>query len=205
MLSVIVQAGGKSSRMGQDKALMPFLGQPLVQRVLQRVRPLADEVLLITHRSEDYSFLNIPLLADEIPGRGALGGLYTALLRASQPLVLVAACDMPFINPDLLALQRDLLLSGSYDAVIPRTGSGIEPFHAVYRRAACLPAVEAALQADKWRMDSWLPAVNVRFLTQEEAAELGGVQEDDFLLSFWNLNTPEDFTKAESLVLPPTQ
>jgi molybdopterin-guanine dinucleotide biosynthesis protein A len=205
MLSVIVQAGGKSSRMGQDKALMPFLGQPLVQRVLQRVRPLADEVLLITHRSEDYSFLNIPLLADEIPGRGALGGLYTALLRASQPLVLVAACDMPFINPDLLALQRDLLLSGSYDAVIPRTGSGIEPFHAVYRRAACLPAVEAALQADKWRMDSWLSAANVRFLTQEEAAELGGVQEDDFLLSFWNLNTPEDFTKAESLVLPPTQ
>jgi molybdopterin-guanine dinucleotide biosynthesis protein A len=205
MLSVIVQAGGKSSRMGQDKALMPFLGQPLVQRVLQRVRPLADEVLLITHRSEDYSFLNIPLLADEIPGRGALGGLYTALLRASQPLVLVAACDMPFINPDLLALQRDLLLSGSYDAVIPRTGSGIEPFHAVYRRAACLPAVEAALQADKWRMDSWLSAANVRFLTQEEAAELGGVQEDDFMLSFWNLNTPEDFTKAESLVLPPTQ
>ncbi len=102
MLTVVIQAGGESRRMGQDKALLPFLGKPLIQRVIERVASLADELLVTTNRPEAYQFLDLPLFPDVIPGRGALGGLYTALSAASQPLVAVVACDMPFASPALL-------------------------------------------------------------------------------------------------------
>jgi molybdopterin-guanine dinucleotide biosynthesis protein A len=200
MLTVIVQAGGESSRMGQDKALMPFMGIPLVQRVLERLQPMADEMAVITNRPAEYDFLNVPLFADVLPGRGALGGLYTALQVATQPFVLLAACDMPFVNPDLLALQRDLLVKKEVDAVIPKTDHGIEPFHAIYRRSTCLPAVEQVLQAGKWRVDSWLSAAQVCFLAHPDVHAINKMNQEDFLLSFWNLNTPEDYQKAEERV-----
>jgi molybdopterin-guanine dinucleotide biosynthesis protein A len=192
MLSIVIQAGGESQRMGRDKALAPFLGRTLIERVISRLHPLADELLVTTNQPADYLFLGLPLFADAIPGRGALGGLYTALSAAAQPLVGVVACDMPFASPALLAHQRDLLSDPELDAAIPRTEGGSEPFHAVYRRETCLPAVEAAIRANKWRVDAWYSQVNVRLLSPEETAryDLEG-------RAFWNVNTPEELEEAE--------
>src|SRR5687767_9764343 len=102
MLTVCVQAGGQSSRMGEDKALKTFLGRPLIQRVIDRLASIADEMIVTTNRPEDYAFLNVPLFPDLKPGRGALGGLYTAIASAKHPLVAVVACDMPFASANLL-------------------------------------------------------------------------------------------------------
>src|SRR6185369_4678742 len=102
MLTIVVQAGGASSRMGEDKALKPFLGRPLIQRLVERLSPIADEMIVTTNRPEEYRFLGLRLTPDLKPGRGALGGLYTALASASQPHVAVVACDMPFASPTLL-------------------------------------------------------------------------------------------------------
>ena len=102
MLSIVVQAGGQSARMGENKALKPFLGRPLVQRVLERLAPIADELLLTTNQPEDFAFLKLPLFTDIKPGRGPLGGLYTALVSAKYPFVAVVACDM------MLSLPRQL-------------------------------------------------------------------------------------------------
>jgi molybdopterin-guanine dinucleotide biosynthesis protein A len=178
--------------MGRDKALAPFLGRTLIERVISRLRPLADELLVTTNQPADYLFLGLPLFADAIPGRGALGGLYTALTAASQPLVGVVACDMPFASPALLAYQRDLLSDPELDAAIPRTKGGSEPFHAVYRRETCLPAVMGAIQANKWRVDAWYAQVNIRFLPPEET-----VRYDPEGRAFWNVNTPEELEEAE--------
>jgi len=194
MLTLVIQAGGESRRMGQDKALMPFLGRPLIQRVLQRVNPLADEVLVTTNHPELYGFLNLPLLPDLIPGRGALGGLYTALQSASQPLVAIVACDMPFASQALFALERDILLATKADIAIAHSGNGLEPFHAVYRRATCLPPIEAALQAKKWRVDAWFSQVEMHILQPEEIRCI-----DPQLLCFRNVNTPEELKEAEQL------
>jgi molybdopterin-guanine dinucleotide biosynthesis protein A len=194
MLTLVIQAGGESRRMGQDKGLSPFLGKTLVERVLDRVAHLAGEVLLTTNRPEGYLFLGLPLVEDAIPGRGALGGLYTALQAASQPLVAVVACDMPFASPQLLGFERDLLLEGGYDAVIPRTVGGTEPFHAVYRKEACLPHVLAAIQADKWRVDAWYAKANVRLLSPEETQRI-----DPQGMAFRNVNTPEELAEAERM------
>lgn len=194
MLTIVVQAGGESRRMGQDKALVPFLGRPLIQRVIDRVAPLADEILVTTNHPEEYSFLGFRLVPDLIPGRGALGGLYTALSAARQPQVAVVACDMPFVSAALLAAQRELLVSGDYDAVIPRTEGGTEPFHALYRRLACLPPIQAAIAADKWRVDAWYSKAKVYLMPPQET-----VQHDPEGLAFWNVNTPEELRQAEEI------
>ena len=192
MLTICVQAGGESHRMGQDKALMPFLGRPLVQRVVDRLAPIADELIVTTNRPQDYRFLSRPLFPDLKPGRGALGGLYTALSSATCEAVAVVACDMPFASAALIEAARRLLVQEESDVVIPDSGDGLEPLHAVYRRETCLPAIEAAIEADQWRLISWFPQVKVRVFQPEEIK-----LHDPSGLAFWNLNTPEEFAEAE--------
>ena len=194
MLSVVIQAGGQSRRMGQDKALLTFMGEPLIRRVLDRLRLLADEILVTTNQPDDYRFLGVPLFADRLPDRGALGGLYTALDAASHPLVAVVACDMPFVNTTLLTAERAILQTTASDAVIPDTGRGLEPFHAVYRRATCLPAVRTALDQNHWRVDAWFSQVKLYILSPEMTR-----QYDPDLHSFFNLNTPQDVEQSESI------
>lgn len=181
--------------MGHDKALLPFLGQPLISRVLDRVALLADEVLVTTNRPEAYAFLGVRSVPDLRPGRGALGGLYTALAAATHPLVAVVACDLPFASLELLTYARDRLLTSDLDAVVPTSVGGIEPLHAVYRKATCLPAIEQAMDAGEWKLIAWFSQANVCLLTAQETSlhDPGG-------LAFTNLNTPEDFRRAEALV-----
>jgi molybdopterin-guanine dinucleotide biosynthesis protein A len=196
MLTICIQAGGQSSRMGEDKALKTFLGRPLIQRVVERLSPIADEVILTTNQPEDYAFLNLRLFSDLKPGRGALGGLYTAIASASNPIVAVVACDMPFASPTLLEAASKLLVDAEREAdvVIAKSEEGFEPLHAVYRRETCLPAIEAAIDADQWKVVAWFPQVKVRVLTSEEIKRY-----DPLGLAFWNVNTPEEFAKAEEI------
>jgi len=193
MLTLAIQSGGQSSRMGQDKGLLDFLGKPLIAQVMGRLAPLADEVIVTTNQPESYRFLGVPLFPDLKPGRGALGGLYTALASAGHPLVAVVACDMPFASLALLTHARDLLLNGADDLVVPASGDGMyEPFHAVYRRETCLPAVAQAIESDQWKLIAWYPQVKVRALTSEELARF-----DPHGLAFWNVNTPEELALAK--------
>jgi molybdopterin-guanine dinucleotide biosynthesis protein A len=194
MLTVCIQAGGQSSRMGEDKALKPFLGRPLIQRVVERLAPIADEMLVTTNRPDDYHFLDLRLVSDLKPGRGALGGLYTAIASASRSMVAVAACDMPFASATLLRAASRILVEEDVDVVIPRSEESYEPLHAVYRRETCLPAIESAIEADQWKVIAWFPQVKVRVLTLAE------IKEYDLLgLAFWNVNTPEEFAEAEKI------
>ncbi|MEP7135570.1 MAG: molybdenum cofactor guanylyltransferase [Chloroflexota bacterium] len=198
MLSIVIQAGGASSRMGEDKALKIFLGRPLIQRVVDRLAPIADEIIVTTNHPADYGFLNLRLFSDIKPDRGALGGLYTAIASAAHPIVAVVACDMPFASPRLIEAMSRLLVDAQREAdvVIVKSDEGYEPLHAVYRRETCLPAIEAAIDADQWKVIAWFPQVKVHVLTLEEikASDPDG-------LAFWNVNTPEEFAKAEKISL----
>jgi len=192
MLTLAIQAGGQSTRMGRDKGLVQFLGAPLIVRVMGRLASIADEVLVTTNDPESYRFLEVPLFPDLKPGRGALGGLHTALASATHPLVAVVACDMPFASLELLACARDLLLEGEDDVAIPESADGYEPLHAVYRRETCLPAIEQAIDSDQWKLISWFPQVRVRKILPSEVARL-----DPQGLAFHNVNTPEELLQAE--------
>lgn len=182
--------------MGEDKALKPFLGRPLIQRVVERLSPVADELIVTTNRPEDYAFLDLRLIADLKPGRGALGGLYTAIASAAHPIVAVVACDMPFASAKLIEAGSRLLVEEEADVVIAQSEEGYEPLHAVYRRETCLPAIEAAIDADQWKVIAWFPQVKVRVLTPDEIKRY-----DTLGLAFWNVNTPEEFAEAERISL----
>jgi molybdopterin-guanine dinucleotide biosynthesis protein A len=194
MISLVIQAGGESRRMGADKALLPFLGQPLILRPLNHLAGLADEVLVTSNHAESYRFLGLTPISDLLPGYGALGGLYTALSVARYPFVALVACDMPFASLEIFALELVLLQETGVDAVVPRYTGGTEPFHAVYRRESCLPFVRSSLQAGKRRVDSWFSEVNIRYLEAEEMLPY-----DPEGLAFLNINTPEELQEAERL------
>jgi molybdopterin-guanine dinucleotide biosynthesis protein A len=194
MLTLAIQAGGESSRMGSDKALLPFLGQPLISRLLSRLAWIADEVLVTSNQPEQYRFLGLTPFPDLLPGLGALGGLFTALSAATHPYLAVVACDMPFASPEIFLAELALIRETGADAVIPRSEVGTEPFHAVYRCETCLPRVQEAIKDGKRRADAWFEQVNLRYMDGEEIHPY-----DPDMLAFFNINTPEDLKEAEEL------
>jgi len=193
MLTLSIQAGGQSNRMGRDKATLYFLGQPLIQRVIQRIAHLADETQITSNRPESLQFLGIPIIPDLIPGVGPLGGLYTALKSASYPLVAVVACDLPFVNQEILTACQEILKNTNADSAIPSSQHGLEPLHAVYRRDTCLPLIENALQSGQRKLISWHEHASIHILPQDLV-----LQYDPIGICFWNLNTPQEFRQAEA-------
>jgi len=192
MISIAVQAGGKSRRMGEEKALVPFLGKPLIEHVIARLQALGTDLFITSNNPQQLQYLGLRIAADEKPGTGSLNGLLTALLAAEGTPVLVAACDMPFVSPRLFhhMLQR----CREYDVVIPWRDGHYEPMHAVYA-ASCIPAVRAALNQGEKRMVSFFTGLRVLQICDPLLGRLdyGG-------MAFFNLNTPQDLEQAESWV-----
>lgn len=202
-LSVLILAGGRSQRMGQDKLWMALDGVPLVERVVQRVLPVAGEVLFSANAPERFAALARTLRAqgvasqvvtDLFPGAGPLAGIHAGLAAAHHDMLLALAADMPFVN---LALVAGMIgMAPTFDAVVPQiarpeTGEPAwEPLHALYRRS-CLPAITPRLAAGERRVQCFLPDVRVRAVTADEIARL-----DPAGLSFFNVNTPDDWRRA---------
>jgi molybdopterin-guanine dinucleotide biosynthesis protein A len=190
--SVAILCGGESRRMGSDKGLLPFLGVPLVQRVIERVSPLTGDITLVVNRPDDYGFLNLPTVRDAVPGLGPLGGLSTALAHSRAPVVAVVACDMPFVNAALLRHCCEELAAHRCDAVVPISPGGLEPMHAVYRVATCLPEAASALDRRELKMADFLGRIQAHLIAPEDLAEF-----DPDGLAFLNVNTLADFRDAE--------
>ncbi len=180
--------------MGEDKALRPFLGQPLIQRLLDRFEGVGQETLIITNQPPGYESLDVPLHRDLIPDRGALGGLYTALSVSSQPYIALIAADLPFASPALISYLLEKIQQEEADAVLPSSDHGLEPLHAVYRRESCLPLVKKALENDRWRMTCWHGQAKIHLIPAPDARLVSGSPH-----TFINVNTPEEFQRAEAL------
>lgn len=191
--SVVIQAGGKSTRMSQDKGLVPFMGAPLTQYVLQQIDGLGDESIIISNRPESYKQFGLPIFEDIYKDVGALGGLYSAIYHASHEYCLVLACDMPFINRALLKYLLDL--APEHDAAIPRLNPKefIEPFRAVYKKT-CLEPIRNAIEGGQRRVISFFDQVDIRFVERAEVEKY-----DPGLKSFFNINTSEDLAEAERI------
>jgi len=177
--------------MGQNKALLPFIGQTLIEKVISRIKVFSKEILVTSNEPDLFDFLHIPVYADLITGKGALSGLFTAFSVTRTPLVAVVACDMPFVNPQLLNAQIKMLIEQNTDGMVPRHAGGCEPFHAVYQREICLEAVKSSLDREQKRADSWFPLVNMGFIEKEDI-----VRYDPAGHAFFNINSPEDYQQA---------
>jgi molybdopterin-guanine dinucleotide biosynthesis protein A len=194
MVTLVIQAGGKSRRMGVNKALLSFNGEVLIHRVYRRLLPIADEILVTGGDPGVRAALPVQMIPDMRPNTGALGGIFAALLSATNPLLAVVACDMPFASPKLFLAAIALLESSGADAVVPCSLEGPEPMHAVYRQETCLPAVQRSLMEGNFRIISWFSIVQVRMMTVVEVRNF-----DPDLLAFTNVNTPDEFQHAERL------
>lgn len=189
-VSAAIMAGGKSRRMGSDKAWLDLGdGRPMVRRVIEALSEVADEVLLVAN-DERYAALGLRVVPDRFPRGGVLGGIATGVGAAAHERVLVAACDMPFLRPEAFRLLIER--SEGHDAVVPNVGGEYECLHALYAKA-CLPAIERAIAAGRMRATSFLAEVRLREVGE---AELRAVDPD--LVSITNLNTPQDLAAARA-------
>ena len=194
-------SGGREPSHGRSKATVPFAGRPLICRLVERLAPAADDLVITTNEPENLAFLH------ESSGLGHPAGarraglprraarLYTALRAARNPYVAVVACDMVFASPSLVVAEALAMNESGADAVVPVNKHGYEPFHALYRRDACLLAVRAALDRGERSAQSFLPNVEVFEFPQSrvlEAEPMGGC--------FINANTPEELRGIEEVV-----
>ena len=192
-LDGIVLAGGQSSRLGVDKAMLSLGGAPLLQTVVQRVSQVCPRVIVAVDRPGRYRRLGLAarFVADASPGLGPLAGLQSGLRACSTGHALVVACDLPFLNVELLRYMAGL--PRSYQALLPRSGGRDHPLHAVYARS-CLPEVDALLAAGGGSMQQLLGRLDVRRLDDRDLRRI-----DPDGLSLLNLNEQPDLERARSL------
>ena len=187
--TAIILAGGKSSRMGEDKALMRFGDRPLLHRVVDELRPHFEDLILVTNQPVRHMALeDIRIVTDVEPGQGPLGGIFAGLLASRGAHNLVVGCDMPFLNHLLLDYLWSLRTWG--DVVVPLTHEALSPICAVYDRRV-LPTIAEALAADERRVMSLYPRLKVHYVREDELLPY-----DPELRSLRNLNTPEDYRHA---------
>ncbi len=188
MISAAVLAGGASSRMGFNKALIPWRGRSLVEHILSKCASLSDDVFIVTKEPERFAFTGFRVVKDAFPRRSSLVGIYSALKEARYHYCLVLACDMPFLNLDLLRYLA--ALAPNYDVVMPILKKGAEPLHAVYSKN-CLGPIERLLSEEEDKILLFLPEVKVRYVDEEVIRFF-----DPELSSFVNINTPEELEEA---------
>lgn len=202
LFSVVIQSGGESKRMHQSKALVPFHGRPLIEHMIGRLTPLATELIVTTNEPEKLAYLQVRypglrLVTDTYDKRGAVPGFITALEAASYPTVAVTACDMVNISTDLIEHEVSLLESSQrndlflpFDAVVPMTEQGFEPFCGVYEKERCLSAARMCWEKKKPRMRHVLDLLNVQAIDAQTDPRC-------YDNCFLNVNTPEDLRSAE--------
>ncbi|MBI3088441.1 MAG: molybdenum cofactor guanylyltransferase [Candidatus Omnitrophica bacterium] len=174
--------------MGRDKAFLPWGDTTLIEHLLERLRPVTDELIVAVKDARAFRHLRATVVEDCVPDAHALGGLYTGLRAASHELGFVCGCDAPFLNPQLIRFlvgQAD-----GYDLVIPKTARGLEALHAVYAKTA-LGAIERQLSHRQWDVKALVPKVRALVVEADDIHDF-----DPEELSLFNVNTREDVAKA---------
>ena len=186
--SAIVLAGGKSSRMGSPKCLLPFDGEPLIAHIVRRLRSLFAEAIVVAAPEQEVPPLAAKIVRDEVPFQGPVGGMYYGLQAASAEICFVTACDVPFL--DLPTIEFLLAALGAADVAVPHWDGRLQPLFAVYRRSL-LPLLKQQLAAGQLRPTFLCEKVDTQIVS---VAELSGA--DPQGLSFININEPEDYQSA---------
>jgi molybdopterin-guanine dinucleotide biosynthesis protein A len=189
--SAVILAGGRSTRLGENKAFLKVNGQSLIERIIDRLAQVSEEIIIVTNDVDRYEHLEAIVVGDVYPGKAALGGIYSGLRAASNPCSIVVGCDMPFLNVSLLRYMQSF--APEYDVVIPRLGQYLEALHAIYAKR-CLPHIEGQLQTGNLQITDFFGAVRVGYVDQEQIEVF-----DPDHLSFFNINSQADLEKAREI------
>ena len=188
----VIQAGGKSTRMGgAPKALAEVGGRTVIERVVAALAPVLDDILIVTNTPDRYAFLGLPMVPDVFPDHGSLGGIYSGLRAARGATAFTVACDMPFLHPDVVRLVVER--AAEADVVVPRVGDQLETMHAAYGKA-CLPHMEERLRAGQLRIVGFFDRVRVLEVPEATVAPIRAPE-----IVFMNVNTPDELAHARQL------
>ena len=188
MRSAVILAGGKSRRMGRNKALLDFGGETLIERLYGILKDAFEEVLISANDPETYEFLGTRVVQDVFGAGGSLAGIHAALLHSRGESCFFVACDMPFVNLDLVRYLNQF--ADGYEVVIPMSRNGLEPLHSFYSRR-CVPHIEQQLGRGNLKIIDFFPHVSVREVTLDEMREC-----DPEEMSYFNINTQEKYDLA---------
>jgi molybdopterin-guanine dinucleotide biosynthesis protein A len=188
-VSGIVLAGGKSSRYGKNKALVSINGVPLIKRVLRVMKPLFPSIVIITNTPDEYAFLDLPMFEDRIKGLGPLGGILTGLQVIPENAGFFVACDMPFLNSDLIRYLASV--RQDFDVVVPTFSGKFEALHALYTKN-CLQEIERLIRDGIYQTIRLFQSVDVRYVAEHEIRRF-----DPQFKSFSNINKPGELQEMK--------
>jgi molybdopterin-guanine dinucleotide biosynthesis protein A len=183
-----VLAGGKSTRMGSDKAFLQFEGRTLLDRALTVMATVCDHVKIVADPVKFAKYESETVIADTFPGCGPLGGIHAALAQSSFRLNLMLAVDMPFVSSELLSFLFARAEGNAAVVNVPRISDGLQPLCAIYRRDFAAVA-EQALRAGKYKIDALFADVSINVIEETALISAGFSAQ-----SFFNMNTPQDFS-----------
>jgi len=199
-MTAIILAGGKSSRLGRNKALQVLDGRSLIQRVVERLDVLSAEIVIVTAGGEAMpvsSAATVKTVPDIYSGRGPLVGLYSGLSASASQQSIVVGCDMPFLSVGLLEYMAQI--SSAFDVVVPRIEDKVEPLCAVYS-STCIPAIRELLEREELRINRLFGMVKVRYVGEDEIDRF-----DPDHLSFFNINSRADLVRAGQIAAEKVQ
>ena len=184
-------AGGRSSRMKFNKAFAEVGGKPVIQIIIEKLKPLFEELIIISNERQLFKSFGLPIYQDIYPYLGPVGGIHSALVNASYDQMFILGCDMPFMNMQLV--QYMLSKISDYDSVVPEIDSYLQPLAAVYNRS-CLPVFTECLEHDKLKLTRIFSELNASVLNEDELQKFGNVRE-----MFFNVNDPVALAEAQKM------
>ncbi|MFH1146679.1 MAG: molybdenum cofactor guanylyltransferase [Pseudomonadota bacterium] len=191
-MTAVILAGGKSKRMQTNKALLTFHRKPMVSHISELLHGIFDDIIVVASNILDYSSAGVTTVTDLIKDRGPLGGLYTGLFYAPGSHVFVVGCDMPLLNREVIRYLINQV-NPSLDVIVPLLPGGYEPLHAVYSRK-CLKLIETHLRYEKLKITALYDRLRIKAVVAGEFDQF-----DPMGISFFNVNSPEDFARAQLL------
>ena len=192
--SGVILAGGLATRYGgENKAFLKVGGMQILDRLFDLFSELFDEIILVTNRPRDFLEWDALIVTDVFPVRSSLTGIHAGLFYASHPFAFFSACDTPFLKRDIIETVLSEIEPGA-DLVLPRTSAGFEPLCAAYSRR-CLKPAEDHLRANKYKIHLALKDCRIKTIPEDRLRA-----KDPGLVSFFNVNTPQDLARAEQML-----
>ncbi|XJZ27199.1 molybdenum cofactor guanylyltransferase [Bacillota bacterium Lsc_1132] len=186
----ILLSGGKSSRMGTNKALLPISEQPNIERMASLLKPHFHDLILVTNNPDDYRFLQLTTVSDHYPGQGPLAGIHAGLIASTNEVNVIAACDMPFISVELAKTMMEQM--DDYDAVVPVIHGKQHPLFSVFTKKTT-PVIEESIKNHRLRMKHVLDCLHVRYVTENDLPMYDDRQLERI---FFNMNHPNEYEEA---------
>jgi len=188
----IILAGGKSRRMKKNKVLLQIDKKLVIESIVEKLKIVFDDVVIIGNFSLDYRFSGVRLVKDIVSEKGPLGGIYTGLSVSQSKYSFICGCDMPFLNINLI--QYMVRKKTDYNVLIPKYGDCFEPLHAMYSKSI-IPVIKEKIEQGTYSIQSIFPKVKVKYITEKEMEKFGNWQE-----FFFNINTPSHLKTARRMV-----